>query len=123
MEATWLTREQTQRVQAKNNLTALAMLRSALPCWSDTQRSALLKSCMRDWGTGCLVTANRLSQASAHILAAWDLSEHIAGLMLIRQGDATVPLYLHRRTLALKMQSRTALWVDFQPIKEAQACA
>jgi hypothetical protein len=39
--------------------------------------------------------------------------------MLLREGEGFVPLYLHRILLALKMQSPTALWIDFTPLKEA----
>lgn len=117
--AKWLTREDTQRIRSTGLKSAQAIVAGAFPEWPERRCEALLACCMDAWGRGPLVTAGILSRASTLILSAWHLREHIAGVMLLSEGDRYVPLYLHRLTLALRMQSPSALWVNFQQLKEA----
>lgn len=119
MEAGWLTPEESATVRETGSTTATAMLAASYPDWSIDQRRALLATAMADWATGPLATAHTLCLAADQIHAAWAMREHIAGVLLVKEDEAFTPLYLHFRTLALKMQTATALWVDFQPIKEA----
>jgi hypothetical protein len=119
MEAGWLTPEESATVRETGSTTATAMLAASYPDWSLNQRRALLATAMADWATGPLATAHTLCLAADQIHAAWAMRDHIAGVLLVKEDEAFTPLYLHFRTLALKMQTATALWVDFQPIKEA----
>jgi hypothetical protein len=119
MEAGWLTPEESATVRETGSTTATAMLAASYPDWSIDQRRALLATAMADWATGPLATAHTLCLAADQIHAAWAMRDHIAGVLLVKEDEAFTPLYLHFRTLALKMQTATALWVDFQPIKEA----
>ena len=120
MNATWLTREQAQSYAAKSRATAQAIVQGAFPEWPQSRCNALLAACEANWAKGPLATAGTLSQAAGLISAAWRMRDHIAGVLLLREGAGFVPLYLHRLTLALRMQSPTALWVDFSKLKEAE---
>jgi hypothetical protein len=118
--AKWLTSEDATQIRSNGMVTAQAIVAGAFPEWPESRCSALLAGAMQTWGKGPLVTAGILSRASTLILSAWRLREHIAGVMLLSEGDRYVPLYLHRLTLALRMQSPSALWVNFQQLKEAE---
>ena len=119
MDAGWLTTDQAAAVRETGSATATAMLAAYYRDWSVNQRRAMLATAMADWATGPLATAHTLCLAADHIQPAWAMRDHIAGVLLVKEGEGFVPLYLHFRSLALKMQTATALWVDFQPIKEA----
>ena len=120
MNATWLTKEEAQSYAAKSRATAQAIVQGAFPEWPESRCNALLAACQAHWAKGPITTAGTLSQAAGLILAAWRMRDHIAGVLLLREGEGFVPLYLHRLTLALRMQSPTALWVDFSKLKEAE---
>ncbi|UYP69153.1 hypothetical protein OIU14_05325 [Thalassobacter stenotrophicus] len=115
--AKWLTPAEVERTHKTGVATAKAMVQSAFPDWPDSRTDALLSATMTVWGRGPLITANTLVRTSDLITAAWDMRDQIAGVMLLRDGEGFTPLYLHRLTLALKMQSPKALWVDFEPLK------
>ena len=121
MQATakWLTPAEVAQTRKNGVTTAQAMVQAAFPDWPERRTHALLDATMTAWGRGPLVTANTLIRTADLITAAWDLRDHIAGVLLLRQGEGFTPLYLHRHLLALKMQSPTSLWVDFTPLKEA----
>lgn len=121
--AKWLTREDTQRIRSTGLKNAQSIVAGAFPEWPESRCEALLAGCMDAWGRGPLVTAGTLSRASTLILSAWRLRDHIAGVMLLSEGERLVPLYLHRLTLALRMQSPSALWVDFSKLQEADKCS
>lgn len=114
----WLTPQDAKKVQDTSLRVANEIVTSALPDWPTARAQALLTVCMGLWSKGPLVTANILARNADLIIAAWEMRSHIAGVMLIRKGESFVPLYLHRHLLALKMQSPTALWIDFTPLKE-----
>lgn len=114
----WLTPEDAKHVQDTSMRVANEIVSSALTSWPIGRSQALLTICMGLWSKGPLVTANILARNAELITAAWEMRSHIAGVMLIRKGESFVPLYLHRHLLALKMQSPTALWIDFTPMKE-----
>lgn len=120
MNATWLTKEEAQSYAAKSRTTAQAIVKGAFPEWPESRCNALLAACEANWAKGPLATAGTLSQASGLILAAWRMRNHIAGVLLLREGAGFVPLYLHRLKLALRMQSPTALFVNFSGLKEAE---
>lgn len=121
MQATakWLTQADVQRTRDNSVATAKAMVRSAFPAWPECRADALLDASMTLWGRGPLITANILVRTAELITAAYDMHEHIAGVMLLRKGEGYTPLWLHRQSLALKMLSPTALWIDFETLKEA----
>ena len=121
MQATakWLTPAEVAQTRKNGVATAQAMVQSAFPEWPERRTAALLDAAMTAWCRGPLVTANTLVRTADLITAAWGMRAHIAGVMLLREGEGFTPLYLHRHLLALKMQSPTALWVDFTPLKEA----
>ena len=120
MQATakWLTPAEVERTRASSIATAQTMVQFAFPDWPQSRTDALLDASMTLWGRGPLIAANTLVRAAELITAAWGMREHIAGVMLMRSAEGFTPLYLHRHALALKMQSPTALWVDFTPLKE-----
>lgn len=117
--AKWLTPAQVEQTRKNGVASAKAMVRSAFPDWPESRTEALLSAAMSAWGRGPLITANTLVRTADLITAAWGMRDHIAGVMLLREGEGFTPLYLHRLTLALKMQSPKALWVDFEPLKGA----
>lgn len=121
MQATakWLTPAEVAQTRKNGVATAKAMVQAAFPDWPESRTDALLDASMTLWGRGPLITANTLARAADLITDAWAMRDHIAGVMLVRQGEGFTPLYLHRHLLALKMQSPTALWVNFTPLKEA----
>ncbi len=113
MQAKWLTRDEALKFNDIASRNALAMVMGAFPDWSEKACSALLQTCQWNWDRGPLPTAAILSQAADLILKAWELRDHIAGVMLIRDGEGFTPIYLHRVTLALMLESPTALWIEF----------
>jgi hypothetical protein len=84
---------------------------------------ALFDVCMAEWRTGPATTWMRLnSSAKDHILHAWQYRNDIEGVLLIRKDlDEYVPLFVHRPSLAHKLSSKTSLWINFRAIKEAMA--
>ena len=113
MQATWLTRDGARKIHNVSKRNALAIVRGAFPDWSEKACSALLEACQFNWDRGPISTAATLSQASEIILKAWEMRDHIAGVMLVRDGEDFTPIYLHRVTLALLLESPTALWIEF----------
>ena len=124
MQATakWLTPAEVEQTRKNGALTAKTIVQSAFSEWPERRAEALLGATMAAWCRGPLVTANTLVRAADLITAAWDMRDHIAGVILLREGEGFTPLYLHRHLLALKMQSPTALWVDFEPLKGIDTC-
>jgi hypothetical protein len=117
--AKWLTPTEVAQTRKNSITVAKTMVQSAFPDWPVERTEALLDGAMTTWGYGPLITANTLVRTNDLITAAWRQRDNITGVMLLREGEGFVPLYLHRILLALKMQSPTALWIDFTPLKEA----
>jgi hypothetical protein len=90
----------------------------------DAFADALFDACMCEWRTGPAVTSMRLSNsAKDHILHAWQYRDDIAGVLLLRKDvDQFVPLFIHRPSLAHKLSDKTSLWINFRAIKEALEC-
>lgn len=79
--------------------------------------SALFEVCLRLWGAGPVTTATRLnSDASDHIITAWQYREHVAGLLLQRHENKLIPLFMHNTSLAEKLCGRGGLWIDFNKV-------
>ena len=85
---------------------------------------ALFDVCMAEWRTGPATTWMRLNgSAKDHILHAWQYRDDIEGILLIRKDlDEFVPLFIHRPSLAHKLSDKTSLWINFRAIKEALEC-
>ena len=90
----------------------------------DAFADALFDVCMAEWTTGPAVTSMRLSNsAKDHILHAWQYRDDISGILLLRKDlDEFVPLFIHRPSLAHKLSDKTSLWINFRAIKEAMEC-
>ena len=113
MQAKWLTRDDARKIHCVTKRNALAMVMGAFPEWSEKACSVLLETCQFNWSRGPIPTAAILSQAAGLILKAWEMRDHIAGVLLLRDGEGFTPIYLHRVTLALMLESPTALWIEF----------
>ena len=85
---------------------------------------ALFDVCQSEWRIGPSVTWMRLnSSAKDHILHAWQYRDNIEGVLLIRKDlDEYVPLFVHRPSLAHKLSDKKSLWINFRAIKEAMEC-
>jgi len=53
---------------------------------------ALFRECLNTWGAGPATTVAKLSDARDLIKTAWNLKDHIAGVMLIKNGLTFSPL-------------------------------
>ena len=96
-------------------------------CYADLSTEfadALFDVCQTEWRTGPATTWMRLnSSAKDHILHAWQYRNDIEGILLIRKDvDQFVPIFIHRPSLAHKLSDKTSLWINFRAIKEALEC-
>ena len=77
---------------------------------------ALFRACLTAWGAGPATTVARLSDARDLIQTAWELRDHISGVMLIKNGLTFSPLYLHSDRLAYKLSKAGDYWIPFKEI-------
>ena len=121
MQATWLTRDGARKFYNIASRNALEIVIGAFPDWPESRCRALLEICKFNWDRGPIPTAAILSRTAGLILSAWEMRDHIAGVMLVRDGDGYTPIYLHRIKLAFLMQTPNSLWVEFDPaLKELE---
>ena len=79
---------------------------------------ALLRACLNTRGAGPATTVAKLSDARDLIKSAWQLNDHIAGVMLIKNGLTYSPLYLHSDRLAYKLSKAGNYWIPFKQVSE-----
>ena len=79
---------------------------------------ALFRACLNTWGAGPATTVAKLSDARDLIKAALELKNHIAGVMLIKNGLTFSPLYLHSDRLAYKLSKAGDYWIPFKQVSE-----
>ena len=77
---------------------------------------ALFRACLNTWGAGPATTVAKLSDARDLIKTAWELKDHIAGVMLIKNSLTFSPLYLHSDRLAYKLAKSGDYWIPFNEI-------
>ena len=119
----FLTREQILQTAKRSAEINRQRMRDCYAEVSTDFADALFDVCMYEWRTGPATTWMRLnSSAKDHILHAWAFRNDICGVLLIRKDlDEYVPLFVHRPSLAHKLSDKTSLWINFRAIKEAMA--
>ena len=119
----FLTREQILQTAKRSAEINRQRMRDCYAEVSTDFADALFDVCMSEWRTGPATTWMRLnSSAKDHILHAWAFRNDICGVLLIRKDlDEYVPLFVHRPSLAHKLSDKTSLWINFGAIKEALA--
>ena len=120
----FLTREQILQTAKRSAEINRQRMRDCYAEVSTDFADALFDVCMAEWRTGPAVTWMRLNNsAKDHILHAWQFRDDICGVLLIRKDvDEYVPLFVHRPSLAHKLSDKTSLWINFAAIKEAIKC-
>ena len=77
---------------------------------------ALLRACLNTRGAGPATTVAKLSDARDLIKSAWQLNDHIAGVMLIKNRHPARFIYSDR--LAYKLNQAGNYWIPFKQVSE-----
>ena len=112
MESRFYTQAELTQIRVKTtgaqNNTALRFMGLILP--------SIVQSMPQHLGCWPATTVAKLSDARDLIKAAWELKDHIAGVMLIKNGLTLSPLYLHSDRLAYKLSKAGDYWIPFNEI-------
>ena len=119
-EAQWLEIDQVIQIRDRALENAIYRCKAVYaPLGVDFAR-ALFFTHMQIWGVGPSVAADRLTRIACEpILATWQWSENLSGILLKRNEKEFVPLLLQTPAIAKKLTEPGDLWIDFVELRKA----